>query len=136
LNAYEVTPGPRGPAPHPLTRIDIAEGRERLSDQLTDKAGAYTMGGDGSQGGGANERLTLAAELEKRAVKRLGREISLLLQRHEPTGWALAAPGEINGALLERIAPEFRRSLAENISSDLTHLPMEQMFEHFAEAGK
>lgn len=136
LQAYEVSKSPRGPAPHPLARIDIAEGYQRLGEQLTDKAGAYSVGVNGSQSGGAGERLTLTAELEKRAVKKLGREITMLLQRFEPTGWALAAPGEINGELLKNIPADYRRSLAENIQGDLTRLPMEQMFTHFADAGK
>lgn len=42
-----------------------------------------------------------------------------LLKAYQPSRWAFAAPAEINGAVLDRVSPQWLHSLQDNMKRDL-----------------
>jgi len=114
-----------------LHTTDFKEGLEKLSEQLTDQAGAFPDGGTMGHGTSTAERLTLVDEIDSRIFRRIGQVIDQLHSEHTPGPWALAAPSEINRAILSEISPSVRDSLALNLPLDLTNTPHGQLAEHF-----
>jgi hypothetical protein len=108
---------------------EFSEGRQKLSEQLTDKAGAFPAGN--GQATAAAERMTLTAELEMRTFRHIVERITALLREHHPETWAFAAPSEINGAILDGLDPALRGRLKQNLTRDLTRIPADELVEHF-----
>lgn len=119
--------------PQKIDETKFAEGNEKLSEQVTDRAGGFPNGGSKGQGNSAAERMTLVAELEMRCFRHIAeRIISVLEQAHGP--WAFAAPSEINGAILDGLPKNLKDRLKLNLTRDLTHTPATQLCDHFLKA--
>ncbi|QIF02124.1 host attachment protein [Roseimicrobium sp. ORNL1] len=120
---------------------EIPEGRHKLSEQVTDKAGAFPMMGP-NRGSGVNgtftgsaERLTLEAEIEMQSFRRVASDIEALVTRHHPKTWGFAAPSEINGAILDGLNPQLKQNLVTNLRLDLVNMPADQLAKRFSNGG-
>ena len=134
LLAYTVDRSVRTPVARLLESADFTEGHQRLGEQVTDKAGAFPVTGGGYHANAVAERTSLVAELDARAFRRLADRIMMLLRHHRPDAWAFAAPGEINGSILNGLHPAFRERLVQNLPRDLACVPPDELLRHFTRA--
>jgi hypothetical protein len=130
LLAYALDHSTRTPTPRLIDSMDFIEGHQRLSEQVTDKAGAFPAGNAG-QATATAERMTLMAELEMRTFRHVAERITKLLETHRPKSWAFAAPGEINGAIIDGLDPKLHARLTKNVARDLTNVPPGELLGHF-----
>lgn len=117
--------------PELLERVDIPEGILRLSEQLTDRAGAFPSLESNGQGTSAAERMSIPAELEARSVRRIAQEIEARVANW-PGLWGLAAPATINRAILAELRQATVDRLSINVKRDLTRIPAADIPGHFA----
>jgi Protein required for attachment to host cells len=110
-------------------RIDAVRGK--FEDRYSDHAGAFPDAKTAGQGNSVAERQNLFSELETRALRDLSRQICELVKTHQPIRWSLAAPAEINAALVNGLPPELHRSLRYNLKKDLTKVPTKELLQHF-----
>lgn len=104
-----------------LQRIDSAEfseGTDKISEIVTDQAGAFQMTGPGT---GSYESLPLVAELEVRCFRRIADKIGEIIDREKPASWGFATPSEINKAILDHLNPKYQEKLWRNLKLDLTN---------------
>lgn len=111
--------------------FDIIEGHEKLSNIVTDQAGAY--GNIGSPGTSSHESMPLINELEARCIRQIIKKIETLVDREEPKFWGFAASAEINHAILDGVPDRYLQKLAVNLKLDLTNSPPAQVRSKFAE---
>lgn len=125
-----------------LRSEEIPEGLNKLSEQVTDRAGAFPMMGPnrGATSGGVNvgtftgsaERLTLEAEIEMQSFRKVASNIQSLVSKRQPKTWGFAAPSEINGAILDGVDPQIKQSLVANLRLDLVNVPADQVAKRFS----
>ena len=112
---------------------EIFEGHEKLSDIVTDQAGAYSnVGGHGTS---TYERMPLTNELEMRCFRQIAAKIHSTLDREKPFCWGLATPADMNGAVLQAIGEAYQKKLALNLRLDLTNSPPDEVAARFREAA-
>jgi len=117
-----------------LQRIDTAafsEGTDKISEIVTDQAGAFPMTGPGT---GSYESLPLVEELEVRCFRRIAEKIADIIKREKPSYWGFATPSEINRAILDHLAPQYREKLSRNLKLDLTNATHEDVAARFEKA--
>jgi len=117
-----------------LQRIDTAsfsEGNDKISEIVTDQAGAFPMTGPGT---GSYESLPLVAELEVRCFRRIADKIGEIIDREKPVYWGFATPSEINGAILDHLNPKHREKISRNLKLDLTNSTHEDVAARFEKA--
>jgi len=113
-----------------VENMTIEEGRGRFADEVTDQAGAFpNMGSDG-QANSIAERHGIELENTDRAIRRIAAKVRDFVEQSQPKRWSLAAPPEINSAILGKIAPECLRSLGRNVKKDLINVPVEELLGH------
>jgi hypothetical protein len=139
--AYQVEhPGGRGPMPHLVDEFEVAELLGRYQDRYTDQAGAFPNIGKGpgmdkgafQEGTSTAERLRLEEETEERAIRKLARHISEVVNQHQPPDWALAAPSGINEAVIGQLDRPCREALVRNVAKDLVKIPADRLLAYFA----
>jgi hypothetical protein len=124
-----------------LRSEEIPEGLNKLSEQVTDKAGAFPMVGPNRASGahgtftGSAERLTLEAEIEMQSFRKVASNIESLVSRRQPKTWGFAAPSEINGAILDGVDNQVKQSLVTNLRQDLVNVPADQIAKKFSNGG-
>jgi hypothetical protein len=121
----------RGRAPRLLGTHRIEDAHGRFQDKYTDEAGAFPNGGSAGQGNSIAERQNLDEEIDSRIFRQLGGHITEILQQHQPERWAFAAPAQINGAILEEVAPELRKKLTHNVKRDLVRTDAQELLGRF-----
>jgi hypothetical protein len=132
LRAFRLSPHGTALSPHSkpvaIEEIDLPA-RERD----TDNPGRFPQGRSVGQTAGMSpgEEHNKAREFEKKRIELLAGEIIGLLDSEGPMPWCLAAPASINKRILERIPPPMLHSLASNVLSDLTHLPLADIERRF-----
>lgn len=114
-----------------LKEADLVEGHAKISDLVTDKAGAFPDSKSAGQGTSAGEQLKLKEELKVRALRKVARELGQLLAELEPDNWGFAAPPEINGAILVLMEPQWNESLAANLPVDVVREPSSDVARRF-----
>ena len=119
-----------------LDSFEIHEGTHKLSEIVTDKAGAFPVSGSNGTSTASAERLPLLAELEMRTFRTIAKRITDLHSRYHPETWGFAAPGEINGAILDGLKPDLKTSLIVNLRLDLTGMPVNKVVNHFEAAAE
>jgi hypothetical protein len=110
--------------------LEPMEGNAKISDLVTDQAGAFPTDGPGTA---AYESMPLAAELEIRSLRQIGGKIGEILEREEPATWGFAALSELNEAILEHVPDEYRDTLTVNLFLDLTNSPVAKVQARFEE---
>jgi len=129
LKAFK--PSAQGSGLQLLHAVDFKEGLDKLSEMVTDQAGAFPNNKTNGQGTSSAERMPLVAELEMRSFRKIRHEIEQLHAGHTPGPWAFAAPGEINGAILDDLTPSLRDALTLNLPLDLVNEPVAKLAAHF-----
>lgn len=136
VKAYDIE---QTPARRLTTRLvetlRVEEAHGRYEDKVTDQAGGFPAGGTGGQGNAIAERMTLESENEMRSFRHVAEHMTKLLEERRPERWGFAAPSEINGAILDGLAPELRARLVRNVRSDLTNTPADELLSHFEKAN-
>ena len=106
----------------------------RLSDRVTDQGGQFSKGAlsfaavnDMADG----ERHNLDLERRRRALKSMAGRIGELLESEDVDGCYLAAPGEVNRAVLNALEPSVRDRVEKNVRADLTRLNPPEIISHF-----
>jgi len=107
--------------------IVLMEPHQDYRERFSDRAGSFP-----SQGGATSvgETHHLAEETLRRNLMRIAEQVNRWLSKKGGPSWALAAPAEINLALLKVILPEHKANLRQNLREDLIHLPSSQLMAH------
>lgn len=114
----------------PVDSLEPMEGNTKISDLVTDQAGAFPTDGPGTA---AYESMPLATELEIRSLRQIAGKIEEILEREEPATWGMAAAPEINGAVVEMLPEACRENLTMNLKLDLTNSPPGKVHARFEE---
>lgn len=111
------------------------EVNDRMSEALTDQAGAFQKGGrsfsaanDMSNG----ERHNIDLERRRRALRRMADRVAELLEDPGLQGCYLAAPREINNSVMNSIARGVRQKVEKNVAADLTRLGAPELIRQFS----
>lgn len=133
FRAYRVTKDPlASPRIELIESYDSIEGHGKLGEQLSDIAGRFVGGGgEGEVAKGYGEPHHLKAEIKKKLVKLIARDISTLLIKEDCKDWYLAAGEKINKELVEKLDPKVKSGLHKNITLDLTNIPKSEILNHF-----
>lgn len=118
----------------PLDTMENAEALEKLSDQVTDKAGGFPAAESYGQGNSSAERLPLETELQMRAIRRIGQRTQELFDEYECSTWGLIASPEINRAILDQLPEPMRDKLVVNVKRNLTGQSTEELKQRLVEA--
>jgi Protein required for attachment to host cells len=116
LIAYRNSEGDRLQA---INSAEFEEGNLKLSEMVTDQAGAFPN--PGCHGTSSAERLPLVAEMEVRCFRQIAESIHRILAAENPRWWGLAAPSEIHGAIVDFLQPADRESLSLQVRRDLVN---------------
>ncbi len=116
-----------------IDHADFAEGNQKISEIVTDQAGAFTN--SGTPGTGTYESMPLIAELEARSFRKIAEKVREVIDREKPRSWGFAAPGEINGAILDGIEDQYQDRLACNLKLDLTNSKPGDVYTRFEKAA-
>jgi hypothetical protein len=116
------------------TRLDLVHehheetAHNRISDQLTDKAGRFATPGGGAS---ISENHNLRSENQRRLVKQLATRISQLVQNEKPATWFFGAAKEINQRIVDELDSGVRAKLSKNVSADLVKIHKSDLLNHF-----
>ncbi|MFT4176109.1 MAG: host attachment protein [Luteolibacter sp.] len=102
-----------------LESHSFREGNAKVSEMVTDQAGAFPI--SGTPGTGSFESMPLLAELEVRCFRKIVEVIATIIDREGIQRWGLAAPSEIHGAIVDFLDPAHRESLAVQLKLNLTN---------------
>ncbi|WP_367870958.1 host attachment protein [Luteolibacter sp. Populi] len=119
--------------PRAIATAEFEEGNRKLSELVTDQAGAFPN--TGSIGTSAAERMPLEAELEVRCFRKISETIREILAQEKVTRWGLAAPSEIHGAVVDFLSGEDIATLALQVKRDLVNSPAEDVVRAFEKAS-
>lgn len=115
-----------------LGRASFEEGNRKLSDWVTDQAGAFPN--TGGAGNSSAERMPLIAEMEVRCFRQIVSAIRQLLAQENPAWWGLAAPSEIHDAIVDFLDPADRERLSRLVRKDLVNSSADDIASAFREA--
>ena len=131
LVAYRYEEGDR---PRVITTAEFEEGNSKLSELVTDQAGAFPN--TGSVGTSAAERLPLEAELEVRCFRKIAETIHEVLAQEKVARWGLAAPSEIHSAVVDFLGGEEVATLALQVKRNLVNSPSVDVMRAFEKASE
>jgi hypothetical protein len=118
--------------PQLFSSTTFTEGTKKISELVTDQAGAFPN--TGSTGTSSAERLPLEAELEVRCFRKIAEEIDHLLATGKVTTWGFAAPPEIHGAILDFLSRDALERLAAQARLDLVNSSPQDVRKAFEKA--
>lgn len=113
--------------PRVVETEEFAEGNRKLSELVTDQAGAFPV--PGGVATASAERMPLVAELEMRCFRKISDAIHRILGEEKVSRWALVAPSEIHNAIVDFLAAEDRESLSLQLKRDLVNSPSKDVVE-------
>jgi hypothetical protein len=119
---------------HHHSTTTFQEGNKKLSEMVTDQAGAFPN--TGSRGTSTAEQLPLEAEMEARCFRKIADEIDELLAAQPATPWGLCAPSEIHGAIVNHLSDPARQRLTLQVHRDLVNSPPQDVVAAFETAAK
>ncbi len=139
LRAYRQTQNEDGRQPHLelIEELQLASAHQKLSDQLTDKAGRFPRGGGVGNIPGdlsAGESLNSEAEQSRRLISQLAGKINTLLADDDVTSCSIAISGAVHKQLLEALDPKARAKFGQVLASNLTKTDPNELLGHFARA--
>ena len=117
-----------------LESYDIIDTHGKFTDKFTDAEGSFDRG-EGMAGiaTGSGEPHHLELEIEKKVIKRIANDISMLVEKEGCTKWYLAAGERINNQIIENLDPLIRAKLDKNIRADLTKTAKSEILGYFEE---
>ncbi len=143
LKAYRVekTANERPPRLNLLEAFSMVDAHRRISEQNTDLAGRFGVSGaaGGPRGSTGTHQASISdrhyeIETSKRLYKQIAAHIMSILNRENAKRWSLAAPSEMNDALLSELDPGVRKTIAENLHADLVHVHPSELLGRFSVA--
>lgn len=112
---------------------DIEEGLQKLSEQVTDKAGRFPDLSTNGKGNSSAERLNLKAEIEMQTFRKIVQYIQEWFQgEFSGRSWGFAAPAEINNAILDGLNADLKARISYNLKLNLTGMPAQEVVKHFS----
>ena len=140
LRAFRETQNAADRQPHLelIEELELEGAHQKLSDQLTDKAGRFPRGRgakniSGDLSGG--ESLHSENEQNRRLIAQLVERIDTLLADARVSGCSLAVSGAIHKQVLEALAPKTRAKIVQSLASNLTKTDPQELAGHFARAA-
>ncbi len=115
-----------------IDSLEPMEGNVKISDLVTDQAGAFPTGGAGTA---AYENLPLTEELKLRSLRKIAAKMEEILEREQPGTWGFAAAPEINGAIIELLPRWCGETHTINLKLDLTNSPPAEVKARFEKQG-
>ena len=106
-----------------VNEIDYIEGRETMSETLSDERGRF---GHESGDDYGNEH-----ELEQRLIHQIADDISAFLADAAEDSCYLAFPTKHHKELTAALSDVAQKALAKNIAVDLVKCPVEELLTHF-----
>jgi hypothetical protein len=135
FKAYRVSKTPLGGSKITLiASYDSLDGHGKLIDKLSDGAGRFGAGGKKNgvnKAKGYGEPHNLEAEMEKKVIKRITKDIGAIVKKEQCDEWHIAAPKEINARVLDGLPPDVKEKLGKNVASDLTKRAKADVLKHF-----
>lgn len=131
LIAYRLDEADR---PRVVANEEFAEGSRKLSELVTDQAGAFPV--SGSIGTASAERLPLENELEIRCIRAIAENIQTIVREEKVGRWALVAPSQIHRAIVDHLPKEARECLVLQIKRDLINSPSKDVVEAMRRAAQ
>lgn len=125
LLAYRATPSDHL---EPIDSLEPVEGNRKISEMVTDQSGSFPAVGPAMA---SHESLPLLEEMKMRADRQIAARMAEVLEREQPFSWAFAAPSDINGSLLEMVAPDLKVNLVRNLKLDLVNQPPAEVASRF-----
>lgn len=106
---------------------------KHLREQVSDQAGRYRKGSvpAGPSDLSDGEQHNIDLERRRRAAKEVANRIKQLAAQAEE--WNLAAPTEINQAVLDELDRGTLAKIRKNIGANLTKASKEELIKHFCE---
>jgi hypothetical protein len=135
FKAYRVTKEPfdKSAKAELIESYDSVGAHVKLSDKLSDAAGRFRLsGGRNGKGAGYGEAHNLETEEERRLVKQIAADINGVISREKCETWSLAAGKNINGLIIEHLAPEVKAKLDKNLSCNLTKAGKSELLDCFS----
>lgn len=117
-----------------LEQFVIEEVLGDFSDKMSDVAGNFPIDGTAGKGHAASEKMTIKIEHEKRAIKKIIKDIEVVLKKHQPFVWDFAAASDINGAILDHLDISLKAHLRHNLKKDLMKIAPRDLVSHFEHA--
>jgi len=135
LKAYRVekTANERPPRLRLLEAFSLVDAHRKITDMNTDLAGRFGQGrgGNGSQQASISDRH-YEIEIGRRLCKQMAEQIETIVRQENAKRWSLAAPSEMNDALVAELGADFSRIIAENLHLDLVHASPNELLERFS----
>lgn len=143
LRIYEerMAPGQFAIGLHQVEALDFPFGRRSANERDTDQAGRFSSskqqsagsgGPSGRQGMSVDERLPMYREEARRRARDLAQEIEHFFSQRPNATWDFAAGPELNGAVLEQIAPAVRQRVKRTVAKDLVNQRTDELRAHFS----
>lgn len=136
-------PGQRTPALDQVEAMDFPLGKKSYTERETDMAGRFPNSKRQSSGPGnpvmrngmsIDERLPMQREEARRRAKELAAEIDAFFQQRPEATWDFAAGPDLNGAVLDLLAPGVRQRVRQSLAKDLVNQRSDAVRSHFAGA--
>lgn len=111
---------------------DAIDAHSKLGEKLSDRAGRFKRGdGQRKDAKGYGEPHNIKTEGEKRSTKLIAHDINSLISNEGYPKWDLAAPGKINGQIIEHLAPNVKEKLGKSITVNLTKTAKSKILSYF-----
>lgn len=115
-----------------LESYDIPDSHGKFMEKFTDAEGSFRRGeGSGGTATGSGEPRNVELEIERKVIKRIANDISVLIDKEGCSKWHLAAGERINNQIIENLGPAARSKLDKNIKADLTKSPKSEILGRF-----
>ncbi|MGK0176349.1 MAG: hypothetical protein ACJAUA_000462 [Zhongshania aliphaticivorans] len=140
LRVYRETRNNADQKPHLelIEELKPESAHQKLSEQVTDKAGRFPRGGGDTNISGdlsTGESLHAEAEQKRQIISQLGGRINALLLDNAVTSCSIAISGAIHNQLLEAIDPNARAKIGQILASNLAKTNPIELPAHFAKNG-
>ena len=119
--------------PRVVANTEFEEGSRKLSELVTDQAGAFPV--TGSVGTASAERLPLENELEIRCIRKIAETIRTINAKEKPAHWGLAASSEIHATIVEHLSNEDAKTLSRHVKRNLVNSPSSEVAAAFEKAA-
>jgi hypothetical protein len=134
-------PGRSTPGVEAVEAMDFPQGVRSYTERDTDMAGRFgssrnqaTAAGrpTGRAGMSIDERMPMEREESLRRARDLAAELNAFFQQRPESTWDFAAGPDLNGPVLELLAPEIRQRIRKALTKDLVNQPGGEVRAHFA----
>lgn len=117
-----------------LNDISYIDAHKKVQEIVSDSAGrlgSAVAPHAGKAGSSIGENHNLETERKRRSLKDVANDINLIVKNEKPKQILLSFPQELNGQLMDALAPETKKVLAKNVASDLINTPTSEILSHF-----